>query len=281
MNSQTLALKSLQLKAKDQAYTLFSGNHLSTLQGEGYDFSSLREYQLGDDIRRIHWISTAKMGRPYVKTLHSNRALSLVVCALLDGGMYFAEGNDKQKKLSEVATLLGYLTRLHSDLFTGIAYTQDHSIQSTPSEGEYGIEKFAETLYTLPLLDTKLDIKASLEALFIRLEKPSLIFVLSDFLEEIDLSLLAQKHEIIAVVIRDPREENLQLSGEFTLNNPKNKEKKALYINKSTRDYYLKEFKKHEEKRHKHFMTQGVKMLKILTNDDVLERFLTFFNHQI
>lgn len=278
MKQQTLALKSLKLKAKDQAYTLFSGNHLSTLQGEGYDFSSLREYELGDDIRKIHWISTAKMGRPYVKTLHSNRALSLVVCALLDGAMYFAQGNDKQKKLTEVATLLAYLTRLHSDLFTGIAYTQSKIIQSPPLQGEYAIEHFAKTLYTLPLLDTKVDISRSLKELFIRLQKPSLLFILSDFLEDIDLSLLAQKHEIIAIVIRDPREETLELLGEVTLNQPQKDEKKELYISKSTRNYYLNHFKKHEEKRQQHFMEHGIKMMKVFTNDNILEKFLEFFN---
>jgi uncharacterized protein (DUF58 family) len=66
-NIEYIALKALQLKAKRQVYTLLSGNNLSKLHGEGYDFSELREYQMGDDIRKINWMITAKLGKPYVK----------------------------------------------------------------------------------------------------------------------------------------------------------------------------------------------------------------------
>ncbi|HIP28726.1 MAG TPA: DUF58 domain-containing protein, partial [Sulfurovum sp.] len=55
-------LKILQLKAKQQVYTLLSGGNLSALRGEGYDFFELREYQVGDDIRKINWLVSAKLG---------------------------------------------------------------------------------------------------------------------------------------------------------------------------------------------------------------------------
>jgi len=61
------AFKALQIKARQEVYTYLSGNHLSKLLGEGYDFSTLLEYQLGDDIRRIDWIASAKLQKPYVK----------------------------------------------------------------------------------------------------------------------------------------------------------------------------------------------------------------------
>ena len=112
------ALKALQLKARHQVYTLLSGHNLSNLHGEGYDFSELREYQMGDDIRKINWMITAKLGRPYIKELHANRELSVVLCTLMDASLYFGSGNAKQKKLTEVATLLGYATQQQSDLFT-------------------------------------------------------------------------------------------------------------------------------------------------------------------
>ena len=54
--NMTTHLKALQLKARHQVYTLLSGHNLSKLHGEGYDFSELREYQMGDDIRKINWM---------------------------------------------------------------------------------------------------------------------------------------------------------------------------------------------------------------------------------
>ena len=119
------AIKALQLKARHQVYTLLSGHNLSKLHGEGYDFSELREYQIGDDIRKINWTITAKLGKPYIKELHANRELSVVVAAFMDASLYFGPGNAKQEKLTEVATLLGYAAQQNSDLFTGLSYTQE------------------------------------------------------------------------------------------------------------------------------------------------------------
>jgi len=73
-----LALKALQLKARHQVYTLLSGHNLSKLHGEGYDFSELREYQMGDDIRKINWMITAKLGkRSYMPIVNSQSLLLL------------------------------------------------------------------------------------------------------------------------------------------------------------------------------------------------------------
>ncbi len=60
------ALKALQLKARHQVYTLLSGHNLSKLYGEGYDFSELREYLVGEDIRKINWTISAQLGGPYI-----------------------------------------------------------------------------------------------------------------------------------------------------------------------------------------------------------------------
>ena len=197
------ALKALQLKARHQVYTLLSGHNLSKLHGEGYDFSELQEYQMGDDIRKINWTITAKLGKPYIKELHANRELSVVVVALMDGSLYFGSGNAKQTKLTEVATILGYAAQQNADLFTGISYEQDHTNVTPPTKQLYHIEQFSKTLFEASLLSTKINYNISMQDLFKRVHKPSLVFVIGDFLEEVDLSLLAQKHEVIAIIIRD------------------------------------------------------------------------------
>lgn len=175
------AFKTLQLKARDQVYTLLSGHTLSKLHGEGYDFSELREYQVGDDIRKINWMITAKLGKPYIKELHANRELSIVVAALMDASLYFGSGNTKQEKLTEVATLLGYASQYNADLFTGVGYTQKQNYTTPPTKQLYHIEQFSKKLYEAKLLGTTLPVQAALDDLFKRIAKPSLMFVLGDF----------------------------------------------------------------------------------------------------
>jgi len=271
------ALKALQLKARHQVYTLLSGHNLSKLHGEGYDFSELREYQTGDDIRKINWTITAKLGKPYIKELHANRELSVVVCALMDGSLYFGSGNAKQEKLTEVATLLGYAAQQNSDLFTGINYEQSHTSSTPPTKQLYHIEQFSKTLYGSSLLGTTLDRKTAIQNLFKRLHKPSLVFVVGDFLEEIDLSLMAQKHEVIAVIIRDRNEESLQKLGEVTLNDPQSGGKIDTYLGQKSIEKYLAKLKESDDKLREHFGRYGIRSVKIFTDDEVIGKLVGLF----
>ena len=271
------ALKALQLKARHQVYTLLSGHNLSNLHGEGYDFSELREYQMGDDIRKINWMITAKLGKPYIKELHANRELSVVVTTLMDASLYFGSGNAKQEKLTEVATLLGYATQQQSDLFTGLCYTQEQTYTTPPTKQLYHIEQFSQTLFNVPLLGTTVDTNSAIQDLFKRIHKPSLVFVLGDFLEEIDLSLLSQKHEVIAILIRDREEESPKALGEVILSNPKDNSKMETYFGKRSVEKYFAKLKENDEKRIEHFAQHDIRYVKIFTDDVVVGKLLSLF----
>ena len=271
------AIKALQLKARHQVYTLLSGHNLSSLYGEGYDFAELREYHAGDDIRKINWIISAKLGKPYIKELHANRELSVVVCALMDSSLYFGSGNSKQKTLTEVATLLGYATQQQSDLFTGLCYTQEQTLTTPPSKQLYAIEQFSQKLFELPLLGTKLDTTHALQDVFNRIHTPSLIFVLGDFLEAVDLSLLAQKHEVIAILIRDRAEESPHTLGEVTLCNPTNNSTMETYFGKRSIEKYLGKLKENDEKLLADFSKYDIRYVKIFTDDEAVGKLIGLF----
>ena len=271
------AFKALQLKARHQVYTLLSGHNLSKLHGEGYDFSELREYQMGDDIRKINWTITAKLGKPYIKELHANRELSIVVAALMDGSLYFGSGNAKQTKLTEVATILGYAAQQNADLFTGISYEQNLTNVTPPTKQLYHIEQFSKILFEASLLNTKVNYNASIEDLFKRIHKPSLIFVIGDFLEEIDLSLLAQKHEVIVIIIRDREEESPKKLGEVTLSSPQSKVKMDTYFGKKSIEKYLARLKENDEKIIEHFSRYDIRYVKVFTDDEVIGKLLGLF----
>ncbi len=271
------ALKALQLKARHQVYTLLSGHNLSKLHGEGYDFSELREYQIGDDIRKINWTITAKLGKPYIKELHANRELSVVVAAFMDASLYYGPGNAKQKKLTEVATLLGYAAQQNSDLFTGLSYTDKSTNATPPTKQLYHIEQFSKSLFEASLLNTTLEYHLAVQDLFKRLHKPSLLFVLSDFLEEVDLSLLSQKHEVIAVVIREREEEMPKRLGEVTLSSPKDKKKMDTYFGQRSIEKYLAKLKENDEKLAEHFARYDIRSVKIFTDDEVVSKLVGLF----
>jgi len=273
----TTHLKALQLKARHQVYTLLSGHNLSKLHGEGYDFSELREYQMGDDIRKINWTITAKLGKPYIKELHANRELSVVVVALMDGSLYYEKGNEKQEKLTEVATLLAYAAQHSGDLFEGLAYMENATYATVPTKQIYHIQQFSKTLLETPLLHTTLETKHVIKNIFTRVHKPSLLFVLGDFLEDVDLSLLAQRHEVIAIIIRHYEEEYPKKLGEVSLQDPHGDEKIDTYFSQSSIEGYKAKLKEHDEKLMAHFSRYDIRSVKITTQDEVVGKLMKLF----
>ena len=273
----TTNLKALQLKARHQVYTLLSGHNLSKLHGEGYDFSELREYQIGDDIRKINWTITAKLGKPYIKELHANRELSVVTATLMDGNLYFGTGNEKQKKITEVATILGYAAQQNADLFTGFAYMQKEVYATPPSKQIYHIEQYSKVLFESPLLGTKIDYDVTIQDLFKRVHKPSLIFIIGDFLEDVDLSLLAQKHEVIAIIVREKAEEDPRKLGEVTLVDPQTSQKTDTYFAKKSIQQYLEKLQAHDASLQEHFARYDIRSVKIFTEDEAISKLTKLF----
>ncbi|MBN2249737.1 MAG: DUF58 domain-containing protein [Campylobacterales bacterium] len=273
----SLALKTLQLKARYQVYTLLAGNNLSKMHGEGYDFSELREYQIGDDVRKINWTITAKLGRPYVKELHANRELSVVVAAMMDGSLYFGEDNLKQHTITEIATILGYSAHHNNDLFTGFNFHNDKHSVTPPTKQLYHIENFSKALYEQETLHTTLDYARAVQTLSTHIHKRSLLFIIGDFLEPVDLSLLAQKHEVIAIIVRHREEEKPKKLGEAILDNPKNRQSRHTDFGTTGIQHYLARLKAHDEAMQMHFMQHNIRHVKIYTDEDTVGKLVRLF----
>jgi len=269
--------KALQIKARHQVYTLLSGNNLSKLHGEGYDLSEIREYQPGDDVRKINWIITAKQGKPYVKELHANRELSVVIAAMMGGSLYFGEGRAKQDTLTEVAALLGYAAHQNGDLFTGVSYQKHNTSFQPPTKQLFHIESFSKNLFEFDILGSRLIYNEAITDLFLKIQKPSLVFIIGDFLQETDLSLLAQKHEVIAIIIRDRAEEDPKKLGEVILKDPQGSTKMNTYFGKRSIDLYLAKLQKNDDLLLENLMRYSVRYTKIYTDEEPIEKLVNLF----
>jgi hypothetical protein len=195
----------------------------------------------------------------------------------MDGSLYFGTGTHKQKKLTEVSTVLGYAAQQNADLFTGFCYTQQETITTPPTKQLYHIEQFSKSLYETNLLESTLEKQMAIENLFNRIHKPSLVFVLGDFLEEVDLSLLAQKHEVVAVIIRDREEESPKVLGEVTLKSPQDNTSMETYFGKRSIEKYLAKLEESEAKRSEHFSRYDIRSVKIYTDEEVVSKLITLF----
>ncbi|MGC9350964.1 MAG: DUF58 domain-containing protein [Sulfurovum sp.] len=262
------AAKKIVLKTKKQVYGDMLGNNASLFQGEGFEFAELREYIYGDDVRKIDWKTTAKLGKPYVKIYKEERELNVVVVSMLGGSMYFGTVKQKSDIVAELVATLGFSAVKNSDLFTHILFADRLYERSRPSKKHFSIHKAVEDVTEFELLGKESDFYNLTEMLNSRLKKKSLLFILSDFIGEIDLRLLSVKHDVVAVVIRDRFEEDPSELGFLRLIDMESKKSFEGDINTGALKRYKQAIHENDEKLYKQFKKQEIRFVKVYTDEE-------------
>jgi len=262
------AVKKIILKTKKQVYGDMLGNNASLFQGEGFEFAELREYVYGDDVRKIDWKTTAKLGKPFVKIYKEERELNVVVVSMLSGSTYFGTVKQKSDIIAEVAGTLGFSAVKNSDLFSHMIFADKMYGFSKPSKKLFSVHKAVEDVMTFDPIGKEADYKALVETLVNRLKKKALLFIVSDFVGEIDLKLLSKKHDVFAVIVRDRFEENPSELGYLRLIDMESRQSFEGDVNSGTLKNYKKALHDNDEKLYKQFKKQGVRFTKVYTHEE-------------
>ena len=262
------AAKKIILKTKKQVYGDMLGNNASLFQGEGFEFAELREYVYGDDVRKIDWKTTAKLGKPFVKIYKEERELNVVVVSMLGGSVYFGTVKQKSDIIAEVAATLGFSAVKNSDLFSHMIFADKMYGFSKASKKLFSVHKAVEDIVAFDPLGKEGDFSALVETLVNRLKKKSLLFIVSDFVGDIDLKLLSKKHDIFAVIVRDRFEENPSELGYLRLIDMESKESFEGDVDSGTLKNYKKALHDNDEKLYKQFKKQGVRFTKVYTHEE-------------
>ena len=262
------AVKKIILKTKKQVYGDMLGNNASLFQGEGFEFAELREYVYGDDVRKIDWKTTAKLGKPFVKIYKEERELNVVVVSMLGGSVYFGTVKQKSDVMAEVAATLGFSAVKNSDLFSHMIFADKMYGFSKGSKKLFSVHKAVEDIVAFDPLGKEGDFSALVETLVNRLKKKSLLFIVSDFVGDIDLKLLAKKHDVFAVIVRDRFEENPSELGYLRLIDMESRQSFEGDVDSGTLKNYKKALHDNDEKLYKQFKKQGVRFTKIYTHEE-------------
>jgi uncharacterized protein (DUF58 family) len=263
---------------------LLQGDYRSLFRGFGVDFADLREYQPGDDIRYIDWNVSARMNTPYIRQYMEDR--EVIAWFLLDLSPSVDFGtleNQKRNVLIDfVATLARLLTR-HGNRVGAMMFGS--AIQRTvpARSGRLQVLRIINDLLNQPRLNhsSMTDLSVLLKGGLHSIKKRSLVFVVSDFIStpgwERTLSLLSQRHEVIAIHLWDPREMDLPDIGPIVMEDAETGEQ--LYV-----DTHDKKFRKrfHEAAQQRElalndsFKRAGVDVLPLSTEEDLIHAIVRF-----
>jgi len=261
-------VKKIVLKTKKKVYGDMLGNNASLFQGEGFEFAELREYVYGDDVRKIDWKTTAKLGKPFVKVYKEERELNVVVVSLLSGSTYFGTVKQKSDIMAEVVATLGFSAVKNADLFTHMIFADKMYGLSKPSKKLFSVHKAVEDVVAFDPLGKEADYTALVETLVSRLKKKALLFIVSDFVGDIDLKLLTKKHDVFAVIVRDKFEEDPSELGYLRLIDMETKQSFEGSVDGGTLKNYKKALHENDEKLYKQFKKQGVRFSKVYTHEE-------------
>ena len=267
--------KKLILKAKKSIFSEKIGNNPSIFKGEGYDFIELREYQIGDDIRKIDWNITAKHNKPYIKIFQEERELNIVGVSLLNGSTFFGGQRMKQDVIAEIIALIGFSAVKNRDIFSSFIFADSQSIFQKESKHNFGVEKSVENILAFNPIGKGLDSKYIIDKLIGKVKKRSLIFIISDFYTELNLKYLAKHSEVIAIIVRDKIEEKPPRFGDMTLVDSENGNRIEGDFGNS--NSYQKNLQIHDQKIFNNMKKSGVRILKLYTDSNIYKEFRKFF----
>jgi uncharacterized protein (DUF58 family) len=265
---------------------LLQGNYRSLFYGFGVDFADLREYQAEDDIRYIDWNVTARMQTPYVRQYTEDREVSawflLDMSPSVDFGTVTPQG-EKRSMLIDFATVLARLLTRHGNRVGAMIF--GNGLQQTiPARGgRIQVLRLINEMLKQPRLShvPVTDLRMILRAALNSIKKRSLIFVVSDFIStpgwEAPLSLLNQRHEVVAIRLVDPAELELPDVGVMVMEDAETGEQ--LYVDtrdKKFRTSYQSAMLKREEELKQAFKRTGVDLLSLSTSDDMVKSIVRF-----
>lgn len=275
-------LRRLQLPVVRRLEGLLQGDYRSPSRGDGLDLADLREYQFHDDVRRIDWNATARLGEPYVRDYLEDREISVWFLLDMSPSMRF-EGVSVSKHavLVEFTTLvcrllLGRGNRAGAMIFSGRI---DRLIPANGGRRQL-LQILNEVTHHRPSPGST-DLTQILKDAASTIRRRSLVFIVSDFISvpgwEQTLMPLAMRHDVVAVRLSDPLETRLPDLGFLTFQDAETGEQ--LFVDTNARAFrarFAAAADARERALRAAFERSGVDVLELATEDDVMDALMRF-----
>jgi uncharacterized protein (DUF58 family) len=209
-------VKQIELRTRRLVGSLFAGEYRSVFRGQGIEFAEVREYQHGDDFRAIDWNVSARMGHPYVKLFDEERELTLLLVVDRSGSVEFGKPVKKAERSVEIAAVLALAAARTNDRVGALVFSDDIDHVVPAAKGRRHALRVIRDLLAFEPVNRGTNLARALAYAAKLLRHRGIVVVLSDFRAtgwEEQMRRLARKHEVVAISVDDPREQELPDAG--------------------------------------------------------------------
>jgi uncharacterized protein (DUF58 family) len=278
-------LKKIQhfhFRTKRLANDVFAGQYVSAFRGRGMEFSEVRAYQPGDDIRDIDWNVTARFGHPFVKVFHEERELTVMLLLDLSGSHLFGtRGRFKRELLAEVAGMFAFLAIRTNDKVGSILFSSGVEKFIPPKKGASHVWRMIKEIFTYEPRDLSTSIDSVLVYLNRVVKRHAIVFLISDCMDtgfHRSLRLTARKHDLTVLRVRDPAEIDLPEVGYVRLRDPETGKVALINTrNRRVKDGWRAYQREMDDSLRELLKRAGVDLVDLTTNGPVTEPLTQLF----
>lgn len=276
------AIKIIHIRSRRMVDTSMAGRYRSVFRGSGIEFEEVREYSPGDDVKRIDWKVSARMGRPFLKMYREERELIVMLLVDLSASGAFGTQTDlKREKATELAAVLAFNAIRNSDRVGAILFTDRVEKYLPPNKGAAHVWRVIQELLAFRPQGRGTDLACALKFLGSVVRKRSVSFLISDFIAadcRRDLKRVGKRHELIAALITDPGEDRPPEGGIITIEDLETGQRLLIDASdRRVRERLRARAEAHRRRRQEMIRSAGLDCLELATGAstvDALNRYL-------
>jgi len=213
-------VRQIEIRTNREVTDVLGGQYHSVFKGHGMEFEEVREYLPGDEVRSIDWNVTARFGHPYIKKFKEERELTvMLIVDVSASGQFGSVRQTKNELAAELAAVLAFSAIRNNDKVGLIMFTDQIEKYVPPKKGRHHVLRVIREILAFQPKGRGTNLKAALDYLNHVQSRRAVTFVLSDFQlpdEETvrkKLRVASKRHDVVALSLHDPREEELPAVG--------------------------------------------------------------------
>lgn len=279
-------VKRLEIKTSRLVEGALAGSYLSTFKGRGMEFTEVREYSEGDDVRSIDWNVTARTGMPHIKTFMEERDLTVMLAVDLSGSMDFGTLAQSKRDLAvDFSAAAALLAVKNNDRVGLLAFTDRVEAYVPPRKGKRHVMRLLATLSSVRPEGRGADFSLAALYLMKTVKRRATLFWVSDFIGvegARPLKAVSRRHEFVPVALKDRREaEALPRVGLMELIDPETKETFTVDTNSEAfRAAHEKERARAEGMRNQMWRALKAEPVSVWTGESPILPLTRYFRHK-
>lgn len=279
-------VRKIEIKTKGLSRNIFAGQYHSAFKGRGMEFSEVREYQYGDDVRDIDWNVTARFHRPYVKVFEEERELTVMLLIDVSGSLNFGTSTQLKRDLvTEIAATLAFSAIQNNDKIGVIFFSDRIEKYIPPKKGRKHILYIIRELLDFQSESQRTDIAMATAYLTRIMKRRCTSFIISDFYDRkdflLEMEIANRKHDVVAIQVYDQRAKELPNVGLMNVLDAETGHEMLIDTSsKKLRRAHTAYWLNREEDLRRTFSKSRVDWTSVATNEDFTKALLTLFKQR-